>query len=342
MNKVKVPAAALLLVLLIGAAPLTASAPLSASAAPTAKVVSTTSVSTNNNFIKVQNMDVKMNFDGVSLVPPSGQLVFIHNNTTYVPLRFMSYALQKSVAWDAKNLKVTVNEPSSSELVVIKEYLMNVTINKDTFVSKSVTLSDAKANFVFNGNAKTLPKGQSSYLVNGTLYVPLRFLSESVGNEISWDQKAMTITAKSKGYVEHINEEQANGGNTAGNVGPEPSPTVSSSPTGGSSATGKVSYEEITSATESKLNNLKSQSKSTLFSTAMEYLAAQDDASKASIIAKGKQQLASFTGSFNSIVSDAEQQLKANGYSTDIINQYRSAFESEIQNGLNAVAGMAD
>ncbi|MEK4060368.1 MULTISPECIES: stalk domain-containing protein [Paenibacillus] len=339
MSKVKIPAAALLLLLSIGAAPLTASAPLSASAA---SVASVTTPAVNNNVIKVQNINVKTIFDGISMVPPSGQLVFIHNNTTYVPLRFMSYALQKSVAWDAKNLKVTVNEPSSSELVVIKEYLMNVTNNKDTFVSKSVTLSDVKANFVFNGKAKTLPKSQSSYLVNGTLYVPLRFLSESVGNEISWDQKTMTITAKSKDYVEHIKEEQMNGGNTAGNIGPEPSPTASSSPTGGSSATGKVSYEEITSATESKLNSLKSQSKSTLFNTAMEYLAAQDDASKASVIAKGKQQLASFTSSFNSIVSDAEQQLKANGYSTDIINQYRSAFESEIQNGLNAVAGMAD
>lgn len=347
MSKIKLPAAAMLLLLSVGAAPLTASAPLSASAASNTKVAAA-SVTANLHYVKVQSMDVKMIFDGVSLVPPSGQVVFIHNNTTYVPLRFISYALQKSVAWDAKNLKVTVNDPSSSELVVIKEYLMNVSNKQNVFTSKSVTLSDVKAKFVFNGNAKTLPTGQSSYMLNGSLYVPLRFLSESVGNEIKWDQKTKTITANSKGYVEQLEGGQANSGNTSGNAGQAPSPTASPSPTAtsspnaGSGAAEKITYEQITSATESKLNSLRSQSQSTLFSTAMEYIAAQDDASKASIIAKGKEQLASFTASFNSIVADAEQQLKANGYSTDIISQYRSAFESEIQNGLNAVAGMAD
>ncbi len=283
-------------------------------------------------------MNVKMIFDGVSMVPPSGQLAFIHNNTTYVPVRFMSYALQKSVTWDAKNLRVTVGEPNSSELVVIKEYIMNAANTNATFsASKTITLTSVKASFVFDGVVKSLPANQTSYILNGTLYVPLRFLSESVGNEINWNQKAKVITAVSKVYQEQLNEGNT-AGNTAGNAGQEtPSKTGSSN-----SNTEKDSYESITSATEAKLNALKSQSQSALFSTAMEYLAAQDDASKQSIIAKGKQQLSSFTASFNSIVADAEQQLKANGYSTDIISQYRSAFESEIQNGLQAVAGMAD
>ncbi|WP_236335237.1 copper amine oxidase N-terminal domain-containing protein [Paenibacillus auburnensis] len=337
MNKIKLPAAALLLLLSVGAAPLTASAPLSASAASSEKVVATT-VNVKTSVTKVNTIDVKMTFDGVKLVPPSGQMVFIYNNSTYVPLRFMSYALQKTVAWDAKNLKVTVNEPNSSELVGIKEYLMNVTNTQNAFISKSVSLSDVKAKFVFNGSTKTLPAGQSSYILNGSLYVPLRFLSESTGNGIKWDQKTKTITASSKSYLEQLDKE----GDTAGTVGQTSSPTTSPSPSAGSGAASKVSYEDITSATEAKLNSLKSQSQSTLFNTAVEYLAAQDDTSKANIIAKGKQQLASFTASFNSIVADAEQQLKANGYSTDIISQYRSAFESEIQNGLNAVAGMAD
>lgn len=327
MAKVRIPATALLLLMLIGAAPLTASAPLSAAAA------AVTLPAAQSGSIQVQNMNVKMVFDGVSMTPPSGQLVFMYNNTTYVPLRFMSYALQKSVSWDAKNLKVTVAEPTSSELVVIKEYLMNAGTSQN-MSSKKATLQPVKASFSFNGSAKSLTSGQSSYILNGALYVPLRFLSESVGNVIAWDQKAKTITATSKGYKEQM-------GNSTGNVGQKPTPS-SPAQGGNSSESGKVSYESITNATEAKLNTLKSQSQSTLLSTAMEYLAAKDDASKENIIAKGKQQLSSFTASFNSIVSDAEQQLKSNGYSTDIINQYRSAFESEIQNGLNAVAGMAD
>lgn len=333
MSKVKIPAAVLLLLLSIGAAPLTASAPLSASAA---SVDTTTAPIINTNSIKVQNMNVKMIFDGVSMVPPSGQLVFIYKNTTYVPLRFMSYALQKSVAWDAKNLKVTVGEPNSSELVVIKEYIMNTANSNATFsATKPVTLTSVKASFVFDGVVKNLPASQSSYILNGALYVPLRFLSESVGNVISWDQTAKVITAASKSY-----QEQMSKGNTIGNGGQGTS-TTTPTQAGGSNSS-KVSYEDITSATEAKLNALKTQSQSTLMSIAFEYLAATDDASKANIKNKGLEQLSSFTASFNIIVADAEQQLKANGYSTDVISQYRSAFEAELQAGKNLAESISN
>ncbi|MNN81269.1 hypothetical protein D3C81_1980790 [compost metagenome] len=77
-------------------------------------------------------------------------------------------------------------------------------------------------------------------------------------------------------------------------------------------------------------------------SLALEYVSATDDASKASIMAKGKDQLASFTASFNSIVADAEKQLTANGYSTDIINQYRATFEAELQKGMALAEGMGN
>lgn len=244
MSKVKLPAAALLLILLTGATPLTASAPISAFAAAV------------SDSIKVQSMDVKMVFDGVNMQPPTAQYVFIHNNTTYVPIRFVSYALQKSVSWDAKNLKVTVAEPSSSELVVIKEYLMNAgNMNTSTTAAKSITLSKTKASYVFNGAAKTVPSGQASYMLNGSLYVPLRFLSESVGNKISWDQKTKTITATSAGYQEQ-NSGSTNNSSSGG--GATPSATATPAPTsgaagGGSAGTGTVTYEQITSATEAKL-----------------------------------------------------------------------------------------
>jgi hypothetical protein len=335
MSKVKIPAAVLLLLLSIGAAPLTASAPLSASAASVAATAApTVNTNSNNNSVKVQNMNVKMTFDGVSMVPPSGQLVFIHNNTTYVPVRFMSYALQKSVSWDAKNLKVTVGEPNSSELVVIKEYIMNASNTNAAFsASKPVTLNSVKASFVFDGVVKNLPANQPSYILNGALYVPLRFLSESVGNVIKWDQKAKVITATSKAY-----QDKVDGGNTGGNVGQGGTTTSPTQDTG--STSGKISYEDITSATEAKLNALKNQSQSTLMSIAFEYLAAKDDASKASIKNKGLEQLSSFTAGFNSIVSDAEQQLKANGYSTDVIQQYRSTFEEQLQAGIDLAEGI--
>ena len=275
-----------------------------------------------------------MIFDGVSIQPPAGQYVFMYNNTTYVPLRFMSYALQKSVAWDAKNVKVTVAEPNSSELVVIKEYLMNATNNSTATATKNIALNQVKASYVFKGATKALPTGQSSFILNGSLYVPLRFLSESVGHNISWDQKTKTITAASKAYQEQ--------GGTK-----DPSPVATPVPTdstgavnGGSAGTGKVSYETITSETKAKLTALEEQSRSTLTSIFLEYLGAKDEASKKDIKAKGAQQLASLTANFNSIIADTEQKLNSNGYSTEIISQYRSEFEATIQSGKNAAEAM--
>jgi hypothetical protein len=339
MSKATIPVIALSLIASIGLVPLTASAPISVSAA--AAATSTTSKAATAT-VKVQSMNVKLIFDGVSIQPPAGQYVFMYNNTTYVPLRFMSYALQKSVAWNAKNVKVTVAEPSSSELVMIKEYLMNATNGNSTSVaSKNIVLNQVKASYVFNGLTKALPTGQSSFILNGSLYVPLRFLSESVGNNISWDQKTKTITAASKAY-----QEQSNNGST-GNNGKGPSPVTTPAPTdttgatgGGSAGTGKVSYETITSETEAKLTALKNQSQSTLMSIAFEYVGATDEASKKSIKAKGVQQLASFTASFNSIIADTEQKLNSNGYSTEIISQYRSEFEATLQSGKNAAEAM--
>ncbi|WP_379145984.1 stalk domain-containing protein [Paenibacillus sp. sgz500992] len=338
MKKIKIPAATLLLCSLIGVAPLTASAPVFVSAASvtTAKV---------ENTVKVQTMDVKMIFDGVSLTTPSGQLVFIHNNSTYVPLRFVSYALQKNVVWDAKNLKVTVSEPTGSELVVIKEYLMNNTNNNiSTVTGKSFVLNQVNAKYVFNGSSKALPSGQSSYMFNGTLYVPLRFLSESVGNEIKWDQKTKTITAVSDGYQGKSNSgsTDSSNGNSTNSTNNLPSGSSTGAGSAGSASSSKVSYESITSATESKLSALRSQSQSTLVSTAFEYLAATDEASKASIKAKGLSQLNNFTASFNSIVADAEKQLKDNGYNTDIIASYRSAFDAELEAGRRLAEGLGN
>ncbi|OMD37959.1 copper amine oxidase N-terminal domain-containing protein [Paenibacillus odorifer] len=341
MSKATLPVIALSLIASIGLAPLTASAPISVSAAAVPSATNKAATAT----IKVQSMNVKMIFDGVSIQPPVGQYVFMYNNTTYVPLRFMSYALQKSVTWDAKNVKVTVAEPSSSELVGIKEYLMNATNgNSASAASKNLVLNQVKASYVFNGSTKALPAGQSSFILNGSLYVPLRFLSESAGNNISWDQKTKTITAASKAY-----QEQGGTNNSTGNNGKDPSPVTTPAPTdttgggsgGGAAGTGKVSYETITSEAEAKLNALKDQSQSTLTSILVEYLGAKDEASKNSIKAKGAQQLASFTATFNSIVADTEQKLNSNGYSTAIISQYKSEFAATLELGKGIAEGMA-
>lgn len=339
MRKITIPAATLLLVSLIGIAPLTASAPVSvaSASAPVSKIVAKASGENLVSAIRVQDISVKLIFDGVSLTPPKDQIVFIHNNTTYVPLRFMSYALQKTVSWDSKNKQVTISDPTSSELVAIKEYLINITKNNNADTGKNYLVNPVTAKYIFNGSSKSLPSGQLSLMKNGTLYVPLRFLSESVGKKITWDQKSKTITSITNEGQGKVEESSSIDSNASSN----PS---TSAPTGSGSSgeKGKLSYDAITSSALAKLNSLKSQSQSTLMSTAFEYLAATDEASKASIKAKGLQQLSDFTASFNGIISDTEQQLKDNGYSTDIIAEYRSAFEADLEAGRKIAESMGN
>ncbi|WP_151736553.1 stalk domain-containing protein [Paenibacillus tengchongensis] len=330
MTKLKLPATALLLLALIGASPLTASAPISASAATTAAPVA--------NNVKVQTMNVKMIFDGVSIQPPAGQYTFIYNSSTYVPLRFMSYALQKSVSWDAKNIRATVSKPNSSELVIIKEYLMNLGDSASSG-NKNIVLNKVNASYIFEEASKNLPTGQSSFIVNGTLYVPLRFFAESVGHSIGWDQKTKTITAKSASYQE---TNSTNSGSTNNNTSSGTSTTPSKGSSGDGSAIAIPTYEQITSSTEAKLTALQSQSTSTLMELAIQYLSTTDEATKSSLLAQGKKQLSSFTASFNSIVADAEQQLTKYGYPTAIIGEYRATFEAELQKGMEIAEGMGN
>lgn len=346
MFKIKIPAAALLSIALMGCEPLTASAPVTTVAAATPIATATAAPIKASNAIKVQNVDVTMLFDGVALHPPAGQHVFMYNNTTYVPLRFMSYALQKSVSWDANNLKVTVAEPSSSEMVVIKEYLMNAT-SSSSFAAKNIRLNNVNASYVFGGSAKALPTGQSSYLLNGSIYVPLRFLSESVGNSISWNSKTKTITANSKSYEGNTASAKPTTKGTSPSASATPAPAAEPGGAAGGSGSagtgsGKVSYESITSETEAKLSALQSQSQAALTGILLEYLSATDDAAKQSIKEKGKQQLASSRASFNSILADAEQKLNTNGYSTAIIKQYKDAFEASLQQGIAGAASLVN
>lgn len=300
--------------------------------------------------IKVTSVNAKIVFDGQTIQPPAGQHVFIIKNTTYVPLRFIAYALNKSVAWDNKTKKVAVSDPSSAEKVTIKDYLANAVNRVNTAKTKEVVtyLTESKVTYTFDGTAKTVPSGLSSYMLDGTLYVPLRFLSESVGAEIGWNQKTKTITGTSANTGSNpVTSPTPTPTSTTPVSSPSASPTATAAPSaspapggnggagGAGGQTGKVSYEQITGEAESKLNALKGEAFSTFFGLYSEYTNATDAAAKEKLKAQGKAKLGQFTSSFESIVADAEAKLKANGYSTSIISQYRSEFQSQIQLGMD-------
>ncbi|MBN2980647.1 copper amine oxidase N-terminal domain-containing protein [Cohnella algarum] len=295
----------------------------------------------------VSTIMAKMKFDGQELALPSGQAAFAHEQRVYIPLRFVAYALQKSVAWDNATKTVTVSEPSASEAAVLKQYLADAAAaaKMPAAMATTIKVTPTSAKLVFDGTAKQLPAGQQVFAKDGTIYVPVRFMSESVGTTINWDSATKTVSGESKAY----REAQQGGSGTGGSGGNAGSGSTGGGSTGGSGGgtsggsggagggTGAQTQAEIEAAAYTKLTNLKTECKNTAVSLGAQYILESDPEKQAALIAQGEAKLASCTAQFESIVSDTEAQLKAGGFSTDILTTYRSEFESEI-NALRELA----
>lgn len=293
----------------------------------------------------VSTIMAKMKFDGQELALPSGQAAFAHEQRVYIPLRFVAYALQKSVAWDNATKTVTVSEPSASEAAVLKQYLADAAAaaKMPAAMAATIKVTPTSAKLVFDGTAKQLPAGQQVFVKDGTIYVPVRFMSESVGTTINWDSATKTVSGESKAYREAQQSGSGTGGTggSGGNAGSGSTGGSGGGTSGGSGGagggTGAQTQAEIEAAAYTKLTNLKTECKNTAMSLGAQYILESDPEKQAALIAQGEAKLASCTAQFESIVSDTEAQLKAGGFSTDILSTYRSEFESEI-NALRELA----
>jgi hypothetical protein len=123
------------------------------------------------------------------------------NDSILVPMRPIFEKLGLELAWDAKTSTVT----ASKEGLSIK-----------------LQIGSKKASV--NGTVKQL--ATAPRIINNVTYVPLRFVSEATGNQVSWDAKANTvaitspvdtstatkeITALFDKYVDYSNSEDAKG-----------------------------------------------------------------------------------------------------------------------------------
>lgn len=297
--------------------------------------------------VKTKTQPVTLVFDGQELKLPEGQYSFIYQGRTYVPIRYISYALLKMVAWDGK--KATVSEPTEKQLDALKKHLLSAADGgAKPQAGVTISLKPVKASLVFDGTAKTLPAGQTLFNYNGSIYVPLRFLAESVGTEIGWDPVSKTVSGESAAY----RAEQGNGGEPepgeddegtedgdtesggeAGGTGPGAGAGAGGGPVGGGGGGAvKPTYEQITASAQSSLEALRASCQTTLMDLAMDYLGAED-ADKPGIKTSARQEMASCTARFEAILADTTAKLEAGGYSTAIIAEYRAAFEAELKAG---------
>ncbi|WP_372663139.1 stalk domain-containing protein [Cohnella sp.] len=299
--------------------------------------------------VKVKSEAVGLEFDGKTLVIPQGQYIFVIKGSTYVPLRFFSYALQKNVAWDSKTNTVSVTNPTKQQAVMLQEYLLNATGQAGEESSKggtSIAVKPIQAKFMFDGDSKALPQGQSGYSLNGSIYVPIRFMSQSVGTQINWDKTTGRITGESTAYkaekakenTEDVKEEgtvpvtdtKQEAGTGTGGVGGA----------GGGGAGGVTTYESITANAESTLYALKASCENQLMPLGLQLIIATDSNAKQQLINQMNGIIDQCTVQFNQAVADVEIKLTAGGYSTSIIADYRKAFQDEMDAGRALLEGL--
>ena len=88
---------------------------------------------------------------------------FINYDTVFVPIRFVSEALGASVSWD-----------SAGSCAQIKSGAASVTIYEGS-----------KTAYV---NGKAVSMNKSAEIRSGRLFIPVRFIAENLGANVSWDE----------------------------------------------------------------------------------------------------------------------------------------------------------
>jgi hypothetical protein len=266
---------------------------------------------------------VPMHFmiDGKQLAPPEDQKGFIYEGRTYVPLRFISYALNKAVQWDEQSNTVSIVEPSEQEKASIDDYKQNREVKNEK--SKNVDTSNinptgidvylAKVTYVFDGETKVPAEDLTGFIYQDRLYVPMRFFSESVGKKLVWDPVTYTVNAQTRISGDEL-----------------PAETTGKQTVDKDSAA-KPTYDELKNAADEKISALRDRAQSALFDLLIKYKATNDAQEKASLKAKGASLLAGFDAEFAAILSSFESQLTDNGYDTAIISSYQQQYNDEKQ-----------
>lgn len=156
------------------------------------------------------NISIKVNGKYLSPdVPP-----FITNSSTYVPIRFVSEALNiKNIKWDAESGSVTIK--SADKTLVL-------------FVNK---------NYAYINNEYTRLEN-NALISNSRTFVPVRFISECFNAYVDWDDSTQTVLINSNKTTS--SSKPSNSTNTSSNTKPSSSSsnnTVASAPSNSASQT---------------------------------------------------------------------------------------------------------
>jgi N-acetylmuramoyl-L-alanine amidase len=116
------------------------------------------------------SQQVKISVDGVEINPDVPAYID-HNSRTMVPVRFVTEALGSFVSWDGKEQRVLVKRGNAAVELWINEKTARV-----------------------NGEDKLMDT--TAALRDGRTMVPLRFLAETFGMIVSWDNESSSVSLR--------------------------------------------------------------------------------------------------------------------------------------------------
>ena len=284
----------------------------------------TASAAQQSERIALYEAPIHFIFNGYELAPPNDQKAFIYQNRTYVPLRFISYALHYSVSWNASTYTVSLSDPLVSEQVPIREYDMihqivgaakPTQVDGSKLAAKEADVYAVKVTYMFNGTEKTPAADLSGIIYNNRIFVPIRFVSDLTGKDIGWDPATYTISLVSKGDQQNASQ------------------------SGTANTNSKISLNTLLDQTDQQIVSLKSQAFSDFGKLLDQYKSTTDSNQKTALLAQGKTVLAQYDQKFSELMKQLTAQLTANGYSTDIVQQYMDVYQKLKQDAITQIIG---
>lgn len=262
--------------------------------------------------VSVYYVPMQFMFDDTQLTPPGDQLGFIYKNSTYVPIRFISYALDKAVDWDPASYTVAVSNPNEADLAVIDSYKKDREVaraqpkplDSSKLVPKTISVYEEKITYLFDGKSVKPKDSMAGLIINGRLYVPMRFFSEAVGQKIEWDPQTYTVKAQSQPSEDAVKPEPI--------ATPEPTaaPIIATQPT----------LAELQAATELTLIALRTRASDAFTALFQE---------SSGRLAKGRALLQGFDAEFAQIKGQLQAQLISYGYDTSCLALYQQKYTDD-------------
>jgi len=251
--------------------------------------------------IQVYAVPMKFVFDETGLAPPKDQQGFIYNDTTYLPLRFVVHSLNQAVEWDHATSTVTIREPESQEQAGIDDYnkknqtmstdIESTTSAKSMLGATTIDMFKRKVTYRINGKAFVPEAGLEGFIVNDRLFVPLRFVSSSLGHEVDWDPITYSVALLSPKFI--------------------------------------TSENYILSQSNREISALETSCQNALLSTYLQFIDETDPIVIQELKTKGHAQLAQCDTEFEIIMTNLQSSLSRYGYSTSIVAEYRNSYAEQ-------------